>query len=55
LVEDIGWNNNPEELAFFLKKLNSIFDIHINKDLIVNEDIRTLGDLNDLVESEQLG
>jgi len=55
LVDDIGWSNNPEELASFLKKINSAFDIHIDKFLILDEDVQTVGDLSDLVESEQLG
>lgn len=55
LVDDIGWSNNPEELAFLFKKINTTFDIHIDKGLIVDEDVQTVGDLSDLVESEQLG
>lgn len=55
LVDDIGWSNNPEELAALFKKINSYFDIHINKFIIMDEDVQTVGDLSALVESEQLG
>jgi acyl carrier protein len=55
LVDDIGWSNNPEELAFLLKKINLTFDVHIDKSLILGEDVQSVGDLCDLVESEQLG
>lgn len=55
LVDDIGWSNNPEELAALFKKVNSFFDIHLNKFLIMEEDVQTVGDLSALVESELLG
>ena len=55
LTEDIGWSMNPEELAFFLKRLNTQFDVHLSKDVILSEECETVGDLADLIESEQLG